>query len=84
LTCKFRPSAEQAAAIEQATHLKVKTFVGSDGVDYWKRERWIEQIKACDVGVMTPQVFLNLCDNAYWSFDQVSPSTPTRNHELWS
>ncbi|GAA6007912.1 hypothetical protein JCM11491_006536 [Sporobolomyces phaffii] len=63
---------QQAAAIEQTTHLKVKTFVGSDGVDYWKRERWIEQISSCDVGVMTPQVFLNLCDNAYWSFERIS------------
>jgi len=51
--------------------LKVKTFVGADGVDYWKREQWIEQIKECDVGVMTPQVFLNLSDNAYWRFENV-------------
>jgi len=51
--------------------LKVKTFVGADGVDYWKREQWIEQIKECDVGVMTPQVFLNLSDNAYWKFSDV-------------
>ncbi|GAA5979009.1 hypothetical protein JCM5350_004204 [Sporobolomyces pararoseus] len=63
---------QQAVAIEEATNLRVKTFVGADGVDYWKREQWVEKITSCDVGVMTPQVFLNLCDNAYWTFDRIS------------
>ncbi|GAA5894992.1 uncharacterized protein JCM6883_002284 [Sporobolomyces salmoneus] len=63
---------QQTEAIREATNLRVQSFVGSDGVDYWKREEWVKQIENCDVGVMTPQVFLNLCDNAYWTFDKIS------------
>ncbi|GAA6030078.1 hypothetical protein JCM8097_009245 [Rhodosporidiobolus ruineniae] len=63
---------QQAAVLRSQTLLRVKTFVGADGVDYWKRETWQEQLKQADAIVLTPQIFLNLLTNAYWSLQDVS------------
>ncbi|GAA6061113.1 hypothetical protein JCM10212_006144 [Sporobolomyces blumeae] len=63
---------QQATAIEHSTTLRVKRFIGADGVDYWKRERWIDMLHAADVVVMTPQIWLNVLSNAYWSLKQVN------------
>ncbi|GAA5920114.1 hypothetical protein JCM1841_004443 [Sporobolomyces salmonicolor] len=63
---------QQAQAIAERTTLLVKRFIGADGVDYWERERWIKQLDAADVCVMSPQIWLNVLANAYWSMDRVS------------
>ncbi|GAA5964450.1 hypothetical protein JCM21900_005750 [Sporobolomyces salmonicolor] len=63
---------QQAQAIAERTTLRVKRFIGADGVDYWERERWIKQLDAADVCVMSPQIWLNVLANAYWSMDRVS------------
>ncbi|GAA5886187.1 hypothetical protein JCM5296_003512 [Sporobolomyces johnsonii] len=63
---------QQAQAIAEQTTLRVKRFIGADGVDYWRREHWIKQLDAADVCVMSPQIWLNVLANAYWSLDKVS------------
>lgn len=47
---------QQAEAIKAQTKLRVKTFVGDDGVDFWKTEKWSEELEHADVIVLTAQV----------------------------
>lgn len=53
------------------TSLRVASFVGSQGVDYWKREQWTEQLQQSDVIVLTAQIFLNVLSNAYFEIEKV-------------
>lgn len=51
--------AQQAAVVREQTTAKVKAFIGAE-VEFWKRERWQEEIAQADVVVCTPQVWLNV------------------------
>ncbi|GAA5897045.1 hypothetical protein JCM6882_007340 [Rhodosporidiobolus microsporus] len=63
---------QQAGVLRDQTLLKVKEFVGADGVDFWKRDKWQEQLRQADAIVLTPQIFLDVLSKAYWSMDKVS------------
>lgn len=56
---------QQAQVIESQTTLRVKSFVGAQGVDYWHRERWQEEFAQADAIVLTPQIWLNCLNNRY-------------------
>lgn len=79
-------SAEQARTIQQQTNLRVKSFVGEDSrrsvtnpdalpvslkMQFWEREVWVEEFKDADVVVLTPQIWLNGLDHAYWDLSRV-------------
>lgn len=57
--------------LRSQTALRVSSFVGSQGVDYWKREQWTEQLNEADVVVLTAQIWLNVLSNAYFSIEKV-------------
>jgi endoribonuclease Dicer len=54
------------------TSLRITSFVGSMGVEYWKREQWLEQLDKADVVVLTAQIWLNVLANAYWNLERAS------------
>ena len=45
--------------ITENTPLKVKTFCGADGVDFWDEHKWQGAIDEHHVLVFIPQVFLD-------------------------
>lgn len=51
---------QQASVLEASTTLRVKSFVGASGVDFWKTERWREELSTTDIAVLTPQVWVRL------------------------
>ncbi|GAA6000835.1 hypothetical protein JCM10207_004681 [Rhodosporidiobolus poonsookiae] len=63
---------QQATVLQSQTLLKIKALTGADGVDFWKRERWQEQLRQTDVAVLTPQIFLDVLSKAYWTLDKVA------------
>ncbi|GJN87852.1 hypothetical protein Rhopal_000807-T1 [Rhodotorula paludigena] len=63
---------QQAQVIESQTTLRVKSFVGAQGVDYWHRERWQEEFAQADAIVLTPQIWLNCLNNRYFDLRNVS------------
>ncbi|PVG02206.1 hypothetical protein CPB86DRAFT_614430 [Serendipita vermifera] len=63
---------QQRAFLESNTGLKIRGYTGAMGVDYWDRTAWIAEFMACDVLVMTPQIFLNILRHAHWNMNQVS------------
>lgn len=62
---------QQASAIREETNLKVQELYGAMGVDFWKREQYIEALST-DVLVLTPAIFLNILDHGYWELCNVS------------
>ncbi|GAA6047894.1 hypothetical protein JCM3770_006412 [Rhodotorula araucariae] len=62
---------QQAQVVESQTTLRVKSFVGAQGVDYWKREQWQAEFAAADVVVLTPAIWLNVLNNAYYDLRHV-------------
>ncbi|BGP13262.1 hypothetical protein JCM10213_004968 [Rhodosporidiobolus nylandii] len=62
---------QQASALRTHLALRVKEFVGADGVDFWQREKWQKQLSEAEVIVMTPQIFLDVLSKAYWPLDKV-------------
>ncbi|GAA5974079.1 hypothetical protein JCM11641_003421 [Rhodosporidiobolus odoratus] len=63
---------QQAAVLREHTLLRVKTFVGADGVEFWKRETWQDHLRQAEAIVLTPQIFLDMLSKAYWSLEKVS------------
>ena len=51
---------QQAEVLRTHTALEVGAFVGSQGTDFWARERWRSEIERHDVLVMTHQILYNL------------------------
>ena len=41
-------------------------YVGSDGVDYWARERWYEEFEKHHVFVMTAQILLDVLQHHFF------------------
>lgn len=67
---------QQAKVIEAATSLRVRTFVGAQGVDYWRTEQWQDVLEMeTDVVVCTAQIWLKVMTNAYWSMERVSQNS---------
>lgn len=64
--------AQQSTVIGEQTDLVVKPLVGSMGIDFWKMEKWIQELEQGDIVVCTAQIWLNALQNAYWSIDRVS------------
>ncbi|BGP45286.1 Dicer-like protein 1 [Rhodotorula kratochvilovae] len=62
---------QQAQVVASQTTLRVKSFVGAQGVDYWKREQWQQELNAADVVVLTPAIWLNVLNNAYFDLRDV-------------
>ena len=62
---------QQAQVIEAQTSLRVKSFVGAQGVDYWKRDKWQQELDEADVVVLTPQIWLDILRNAYYDLRDV-------------
>ncbi|GAA5902930.1 hypothetical protein JCM8208_006514 [Rhodotorula glutinis] len=62
---------QQARVIEAQTSLRVKGLVGSQGVDYWQREKWQQVLNEADVVVLTPQIWLDVVRNAYFDLRDV-------------
>lgn len=62
-----------SATLRSQTALRVSSFIGSQGVEYWKREQWREQLQEADVIVLTATIFLNVPANAYFDLENVSP-----------
>ncbi|GAA5850882.1 hypothetical protein JCM8547_009119 [Rhodosporidiobolus lusitaniae] len=60
---------QQASVLRSQTFLRVKEFVGADGVEFWKRETWQEHLRHADAIVLTPAIFLDILSKAYWSLD---------------
>lgn len=58
---------QQAETIEKFTGLEVKSFCGEMGVDFWDRNKWIEELdlENTHVIVLTPQILLNTLSHAY-------------------
>ncbi|ORY90629.1 hypothetical protein BCR35DRAFT_349581 [Leucosporidium creatinivorum] len=61
-----------SATLRTQTALRISSFIGSQGVDYWKREQWQLQLESADVVVMTAAIYLNILNNAYYDLEQVS------------
>ncbi|SCV72586.1 BQ2448_4123 [Microbotryum intermedium] len=61
-----------AAVLRRQTSLRVATFIGAMGVEYWKREQWVANLANADVVVMTAQIWLDILTNAYWDLERVS------------
>lgn len=61
-----------SATLRSQTALRVSSFIGSQGVEYWKREQWQLQLEQADCIVLTAAIFLNILSNAYFDLEQVS------------
>ncbi|GAA5826093.1 hypothetical protein JCM11251_007161 [Rhodosporidiobolus azoricus] len=71
---------QQADVLREQTLLRVKEFVGAHGVDFWRREKWQEQLGQADAVVLTPQIFLDVLSKAYWPMDKVSLIVVDESH----
>jgi endoribonuclease Dicer len=63
---------QQSKVIISQTTLRVKSFVGALGVDYWKTEDWTKQLDEADIVVCTAQIWLNVLINGYFSMERTS------------
>lgn len=50
---------QQFDVLKKSTNLKVKMYVGSSGVDFWKRSDWDKEFRETQVLVCTTQVLLD-------------------------
>lgn len=55
----------------QTTGLRIGGYTGSMGVDLWDRPKWLEQLEAHDVFVMTPAILVRLLMHNYITMLQV-------------
>lgn len=53
---------QQAGVIRGQTSARVKAFIGAE-VDFWKVERFQQELAEADVVVCTPQVWLNILNS---------------------
>ena len=63
---------QQVQAIRENTALNVAGFCGQMKVDDWTKELWLKQFEDNHVLVMTPQIYLNLIQQAKISFSQTN------------
>ncbi|KAI5479007.1 endoribonuclease Dicer [Pseudohyphozyma bogoriensis] len=63
---------QQANVLRQQTSLRVKQFIGADGVDFWQREKWQQELERADVVVLTAQILCDMLRHSYWSMDKIS------------
>ncbi|GAA5973483.1 hypothetical protein JCM8115_004465 [Rhodotorula mucilaginosa] len=62
---------QQAGVIRGQTSARVKAFIGAE-VDFWKVERFQQELAEADVVVCTPQVWLNILNSGYHSIRNCS------------
>ncbi|KAG8988080.1 Dicer-like protein 1 [Tulasnella sp. 427] len=56
----------------QTDGLRIGGYIGAMGVDLWDRPKWLKELQAHDVFVMTPAILLRLLTHAYISMDQIA------------
>lgn len=58
---------QQADTIRQFTGLEAKSFCGEMGVDFWDRNKWMDELDLPNthVIVLTPQILFNILSHAY-------------------
>ena len=56
---------QQAKVIQDETDLKVGTYVGDMGVDFWDQAEWQKEFKKNHVLVMTAQIFLDILHHGF-------------------
>ena len=57
---------QQSEYIHTHTDLKIGTYYGELGVDFWKKDQWDIEFENNQVLVFTAQVFLNLIDHDFF------------------
>jgi hypothetical protein len=63
---------QQSNYIRVHTGLAVGCYYGDLGVDFWRKDKWIEELEAHQVLVFTAQVFLDLIDHNYFCNERYS------------
>ena len=59
-------ASQQSKYLSTHLDLKIGTYYGDLGVDYWRIDKWEEELEKHNVLVFTAQVFLNLVDHNYF------------------
>ncbi|PON59109.1 Endoribonuclease Dicer-like [Parasponia andersonii] len=62
---------QQAEAVKMHTDLKVGTYWGDMGVDFWRSEMWKEELEKYEVLVMTPQILLNNLRHSFFKLSMI-------------
>ncbi|CAF1172745.1 unnamed protein product [Adineta ricciae] len=65
-------ASQQSKYLSTHLDLKIGTYYGDLGVDYWKIDKWNEELEKHNVLVFTAQVFLNLVDHNYFALKHVN------------
>ncbi|CAF1174718.1 unnamed protein product [Adineta ricciae] len=65
-------ASQQSSYLSTHLDLKIGTYYGDLGVDYWKLDKWEEELEKHNVLVFTAQVFLNLVDHNYFALKYVN------------
>ncbi|XP_056160072.1 endoribonuclease Dicer homolog 2 isoform X3 [Syzygium oleosum] len=62
---------QQAEAIKMHTDLKVQTYWGEMGVDFWDAAMWQRQLDSYEVLVMTPAILLHCLRHSFFKLDLI-------------
>ncbi|XP_062084109.1 endoribonuclease Dicer homolog 2 [Humulus lupulus] len=62
---------QQAEALKMHTDLKVGTYWGDMGVDFWKDDKWNEEVEKFEVLVMTHQILLNNLRHSFFKLNMI-------------
>ncbi|KAF4391118.1 hypothetical protein F8388_009540 [Cannabis sativa] len=62
---------QQADALKKHTDLKVGTYWGDMGVDFWNADKWKEEVEKYEVLVMTHQILLNNLRHSFFKLSMI-------------
>ncbi|XP_046627604.1 endoribonuclease Dicer isoform X1 [Neodiprion virginianus] len=63
---------QQLRYLQRHTHLNCSSYTGEMQVDYWSRDKWLQELEDNQVLVMTSQIFLDILNHGYISLSQVN------------
>ncbi|XP_033221777.1 endoribonuclease Dicer isoform X2 [Belonocnema kinseyi] len=63
---------QQTEYLARHTGLRSKGFSGDMQVDYWTKEKWLEEIEETPILVMTAQIFVDILNHGIMSLDRVN------------
>lgn len=72
LVCTVALAQQQTQYLRGYIPFEVGTYTGDMGVDFWKMERWIQELDKNQVLVMTAQILLDMLQHDYISLSDIN------------
>ncbi|XP_046751680.1 endoribonuclease Dicer isoform X2 [Diprion similis] len=63
---------QQLRYLQRHTHLNCSSYTGEMQVDFWTRDKWLQELEDYQVLVMTSQIFLDILNHGYISLSQLN------------